>query len=63
MDKHTAFEKNVLKIFRDWEYYDVITFPKNITSGWSVINYLNDTIETADILEQPRSLLIVKRRL
>ena len=39
MDKHTAFEKNVLKIFRDWEYYDVITFPKNITCGWSVINY------------------------
>lgn len=63
MDKHTAFEKNVLKIFRDWEYYDVITFPKNIKCRWSVINYLNDSIETADILEQPRSLLIVKRRL
>lgn len=37
MDKHTAFEKNLLKVFRDWEYYDVITLPKNITCGWSLI--------------------------
>lgn len=58
MDKH-----NLLKVFRDRECYDVITLPKNITCGWSVINYLNDSIETADILEEPRSLLIVKRRL